>query len=340
MVKKENDQELVSVKKTILSMSFSLVLVAAVLLFIFGFRYFLSGREYKGANVQKEERKNDYDAHKEYLETDKSFKAGYIMIKNLPAKGLYISELPGKKENSSTYLKSGQILWASKKGTYEDKTYYHLKNGMYLYASEKYMEELASYEKLEGYVAITYISSTGVRLRKWADFQADNVVKSVYVGDKVQVKGKVTRKNGESAYITDKGLYLTVLRKSDKKALVYLCRPQRLEQDLHKPGVQKFLRACGYQGEHWEEALKELKERLHMCEKFPHEIGLFLDYPLVDVIGFIRNTGKNCKCSGCWKAYGNAKEAEKTFCKYKKCREIYSRLWENGRSVLQLTVAA
>ena len=54
-----------------------------------------------------------------------------------------------------------------------------------------------------------------------------------------------------------------------------------------------------------------------MCEKFPHEIGLFLDYPLVDVIGFIRNTGKNCKCSGCWKAYGNAKEAEKTFCKYK-----------------------
>lgn len=131
------------------------------------------------------------------------------MIKNLPAKGLYISELPGKKENSSTYLKSGQILWASKKGTYKDKTYYHLKNGMYLYASEKYMEELASYEKLEGYVAITYISSTGVRLRKWADFQADNVVKSVYVGDKVQVKGKVTRKNGESAYITDKGLYLT-----------------------------------------------------------------------------------------------------------------------------------
>ena len=41
----------------------------------------------------------------------------------------------------------------------------------------------------------------------------------------------------------DKGLYLTILRKNDKKALVYLCRPQRLEQDLHKPGVQKFLRA-------------------------------------------------------------------------------------------------
>lgn len=140
--------------------------------------------------------------------------------------------------------------------------------------------------------------------------------------------------------MTNKGLYLTVLRKSDKKALIYLCRPQRLEQDLNKPGVKKFLAGIGYQGEHWEEALAELKERLDGCEQFPHEIGLFLDYPLVDVIGFIRNTGKNCKCSGCWKAYGNPKEAEKTFCRYKKCREIYSRLWENGRSVLQLTVAA
>ena len=90
----------------------------------------------------------------------------------------------------------------------------------------------------------------------------------------------------------DKGLYLTILRKSEKKALVYLCRPQRLENDLHKPGVQKFLRACGYQGEHWEEALKELKERLHMCEKFPHEIGLFLDYPLVEKTVSVPAAGK------------------------------------------------
>ena len=49
----------------------------------------------------------------------------------------------------------------------------------------------------------------GVRLRAGADFSADNVVKSVYVGDKVPIKGKVTLKNGDSAYITEEGLYLT-----------------------------------------------------------------------------------------------------------------------------------
>ena len=128
----------------------------------------------------------------------------------MPGKGIYTSKLPGeKKKKDAVSLKNGQILWASKKGSYEGKTYYHLRNGMYLRASEKYTEELASYEKLGGYVAITYISSTGVRLRAWADFSADNVVKSVYVGDKVPIKGKVTLKNGDSAYITEEGLYLT-----------------------------------------------------------------------------------------------------------------------------------
>lgn len=138
----------------------------------------------------------------------------------------------------------------------------------------------------------------------------------------------------------EKGLYMTVLRKQKQRALIYLCRPQRLEKDLKKKGVRKFLYACGYRGRDWKEMLEELKENIKASETFPHEIGVFLDYPLEDVIGFIENTGKNCKCSGCWKAYGNKKEAEKKFFRYKKCKEVYSRLWENGRSVLQLTVAA
>lgn len=208
MGKKENNQEIPSLKKTILSMSFSIILVAAVLLFVFGFKYFLNGRSYQGEAVQKEE-KDKHKTHKEYLDEDKTFQAGYIMIKNVPQKGIYTSEIPGEKKDDSISLKNGQLLWANKKGEYNGKIYYHLRNGLYVRANEKYTEELASYEKLGGYVAITYISSTGVRLREWADFKADNVVKSVYVGDKVFVKGKVTRKNGESAYVTESGLYLT-----------------------------------------------------------------------------------------------------------------------------------
>ena len=183
MKKQENNQDMESTKKSFLSMGFSLALVICVLLFIFGFKHFLKGREYQGNAVQKEAESSTQDIHKEYLDTDKTFQSGYIMIKDVPKKGIYTSKLPGeKKKKGAVSLKNGQILWASKKG---------------------------SYEKLGGYVAITYISSTGVRLRAWADFSADNVVKSVYVGDKVPIKGKVTLKNGDSAYITEEGLYLT-----------------------------------------------------------------------------------------------------------------------------------
>lgn len=58
-----------------------------------------------------------------------------------------------------------------------------------------------------------------------------------------------------------------------------------------------------------------------------------------DVIGFIENKGHNYKCKGCWKVYCNECETQKTFQRYQKCRNVYLRLWKQGRSVLQLTVA-
>ena len=96
---------------------------------------------------------------------------------------------------------------------------------------------------------------------------------------------------------------------------------------------------CGYGGLNVEKAVARLKERLAQSDGFPHEIGVFLGYPLGDVIGFIENGGKNCKCVGCWKVYCNECEAKKTFEKFKKCTGIYRRLYETGKSVLQLTVA-
>ena len=79
--------------------------------------------------------------------------------------------------------------------------------------------------------------------------------------------------------------------------------------------------------------------RLKNDDEFPHEIGLFLGYPPEDVLGFIKNGAENCKRLGCWKVYGDEENALKTFKKYEKCTEIYSKLWNNGRSLERLTVA-
>lgn len=139
---------------------------------------------------------------------------------------------------------------------------------------------------------------------------------------------------------SEKGIELIVLRRKENSALIYVCRRSRLAEDLQRPGVACLLADFGYTDISVSGAIEHLKIRLAENEEFPHEIGIFLGYPLEDVIGFIENAGQNCKCSGCWKVYCNECEAMRTFARYKKCREVYLRLWNEGRSIRKLTVAA
>lgn len=137
-----------------------------------------------------------------------------------------------------------------------------------------------------------------------------------------------------------KGVCLRLLRAKSGCALIYVYRPQRLACDLCKPGVPEFLAREGYTNLSPDAALEHLSQRLCTQDAFPHEIGLFLSYPLGDVQGFIDNGGAHYKCSGCWKVYCNECETAKLFAKYQKCRGVYWRLFSGGRSILQLTVAA
>ena len=138
-----------------------------------------------------------------------------------------------------------------------------------------------------------------------------------------------------------KGVELLVLRKVNHSALIYVCRKKMLSNDLRKRGVAEFLSTYGYSSTDTEYAINKLKSRLEEESGFPHEIGIFLSYPPDDVKGFIEQGSRNCLCSGCWKVYCNECEAVKMFNKFKKCREVYSRLYAEGsRDILQLTVNA
>lgn len=132
------------------------------------------------------------------------------------------------------------------------------------------------------------------------------------------------------------------------KALIYVYRRADLEKILNRDEIRSFLLNHGYLiddneivgGVNCENIILQLKNKFEKLNQFPHEIGIFLGYPIGDVKGFIENHGCNCKCTGYWKVYCNEEEATKTFRKYKKCRDIYMNLWISGRSVMQLTVAA
>lgn len=144
----------------------------------------------------------------------------------------------------------------------------------------------------------------------------------------------------ESRKLARKGVLMKVMRMSQTGVLLYVYRKSRLEADLKKAGAAELLERYGYQNTEAEACISHLRTRLCSYESFPHEIGLFLSYPLEDVIGFIENGGKNCKYAGIWKVYANECETIKLFARFEKCRDIYVRLFKNGRSITQLTIAA
>lgn len=143
--------------------------------------------------------------------------------------------------------------------------------------------------------------------------------------------------------LSDKGVAMIALQEKNDRALIYVFRKTHLKKVLGSPKIANFLQSGGYSGANIRNigsALRALRSHLNESDEFPHEIGIFLGYPVDDVIGFIENKGQNCKCTGCWKVYCNECEAAKTFARYKKCETVYMRLWEQGRSVRQLTVTA
>lgn len=140
--------------------------------------------------------------------------------------------------------------------------------------------------------------------------------------------------------LNPKGIWIHILKFHDGRALIYVCRYSALEKLLSSGRECRFLANYGYKGLSCEEAIHLLGQRVMSCPEFPHEIGIFLDYPLDDVIGFIENSGRNCKCCGCWKVYCNECEAKKTFARYKTCHAMYERLFRSGISPTLLAVAA
>ena len=96
-----------------------------------------------------------------------------------------------------------------------------------------------------------------------------------------------------------KGVRLFLLRFQGNRALIYVYREKQLASRLNSPEVAEFLHSYGYDDIHLSAALARLRDRISANRNFPHEIGIFLDYPLGDVRGFIANSGRNFKCVGC-----------------------------------------
>ena len=131
----------------------------------------------------------------------------------------------------------------------------------------------------------------------------------------------------------EKGLCVRVLKGCVRthRYLVYVYRESKLRAVLAQPPEQS---------DDYAPLLQQLSRRLCCEADFPHEIGVFLGYPLHDVVGFIENAGRNFTCCGCWKAYGDPNAAQRHFAQLNKCTAVYLRLFRSGTSIQRLAVAA
>ena len=87
------------------------------------------------------------------------------------------------------------------------------------------------------------------------------------------------------------------------------------------------------------DCLDKLKERINASQEFPHEIGLFIGYPIEDVKGFIEKGANGSKYCGAWRVYGDVDAAKKKFAIYKKCRDVYCSIYKKNNNFGKLIIS-
>ncbi|TGE38239.1 DUF3793 family protein [Desulfosporosinus fructosivorans] len=114
-------------------------------------------------------------------------------------------------------------------------------------------------------------------------------------------------------FLRDKNIKLREIKTQNGRVQVLFYHSTSLDNALCNKVNLKFLRGLGYPQQYSVEGyVNYLVTRLNKKD-FPHEIGLFLGYPLKDVLGYIGHPSlKLVKING-WKIYGNDKLSNKRY---------------------------
>ena len=124
------------------------------------------------------------------------------------------------------------------------------------------------------------------------------------------------------------GLRFIILRQLGGRFLVLVYRPAMLRSKLNLPEAKALLARFSYP-----------ESRFGTGAEFPHEIGLFLDYPAADVEAFMTGAAE-CKLRGYWKVYCDVEAARERFACYDACRQCMLRMLAAGSTISQLLRAA
>lgn len=146
-----------------------------------------------------------------------------------------------------------------------------------------------------------------------------------------------------SQVLGQRNICIKVLYENEKRILLIVYRIEKLRMQLfnHDSNKERYFHSIDYPKEYSiEKYLICLSGRIENEDHFPHEIGLFLGYPLKDVIEFQKNKGKNYLMCKYWKVYEDLQEAQRKFTQYDKCTYAVISRVKKGISIAQLFCAA
>jgi len=128
-------------------------------------------------------------------------------------------------------------------------------------------------------------------------------------------------------------VFFTYLKVSYNHSLLLVFKRKILEEHLLKEDNKKFLESLGYTvSDNIFDYIEELKKRINKSNDFPHEIGVFLGYDLLDTVEFIKGN-RNPLLKGLWNVYYDAYNKQIIFDKYNRCKDCVIRLVNKGFSI-------
>ena len=167
------------------------------------------------------------------------------------------------------------------------------------------------------------------------------IIQNAAVQKGKRISGMLFLNDKELARISMKlhntNISLIILCTCKKRHLVMVYRAKELEEHLRSKEVSDYLREFGYRRDDFISNLIRLHQRMNgfynKMKEFPHEVGVFLGYPICDIKGFLENKGERYLHSGYWKIYGNLEETRKKFLSYDEAREIAIDEFLSGREL-------
>ena len=139
------------------------------------------------------------------------------------------------------------------------------------------------------------------------------------------------------------GLSWRCLYAGEEKNIWLLYRKEAMEETVLGKEQMLFLREWGYEEDTLDRMLMKFSQRFRQYRKdknlpFPHEMGVFLGYPMADVKGFIKYEGKNYLYCGYWKVYENVEERKELFRTYEEIRKVFVEEARKGKNLWQITM--